>query len=66
MTQPRPLQCYYSQADLICPDGLFKQQNPIKLVLLHNGGSCNACTMKRCITFRCISKHTTLLNVTIT
>ncbi len=36
------------------------------LVLLHNGGSCNACTMKRCITFRCITKQTTLLNVAIT
>jgi hypothetical protein len=35
-------------------------------VLLHNGGSCNACTMKRCITFRCITKQTTLLNVAIT
>ncbi len=32
MTQPRPLQWYYSQADLNWADGLFKQQNPIKLV----------------------------------
>jgi hypothetical protein len=32
MTQPRPLEWYYSQTDLIWPDGLFKQQNPIKLV----------------------------------
>ncbi len=35
-------------------------------VLLHNGGSCNACTLKRCITFRCITEQTTLLNVAIT
>jgi hypothetical protein len=35
-------------------------------VQLHNGGSCNACTMKRCISFRCITKQTTLLNVAIT
>jgi len=35
-------------------------------VLLHNGGSCNACTLKRCITFRCITKQTMLLNVAIT
>ncbi len=27
-------------------------------VLLHNGGSWNACTMKRCITFRSIIKQT--------
>jgi hypothetical protein len=34
-------------------------------VLLHNGGSCNASTLKRCVTFRCITKQTMLLNVAI-
>jgi hypothetical protein len=44
----------------------FDESKEAQTVLLHNGGSCNACTMKRCITFRCITKQTTLLNVAIT
>jgi hypothetical protein len=43
-----------------------QQSAPVRMVLLHNGGSCNACTLKRFVTFRCISKQTTLLNVAIT
>jgi hypothetical protein len=31
-------------------------------VLLHNGGSWNACTLKRCITLLCIPKQRTLQN----
>ncbi len=27
-----------------------------ELVLLQNGGSCNACTLKQCIIFRCITQ----------
>ncbi len=27
------------------------------MVLLGNGGSCNACTLKRCIIVRCITQH---------
>jgi hypothetical protein len=48
------------------PSAELQTKSLYRRVLLHNGGSCNACTMKRCITFRCITKQTTLLNVAIT
>ncbi len=41
-----------------------KHMHQFLMVLLHNGGSCNACTLKQCITFRCITKQTTLLKGT--
>jgi hypothetical protein len=44
----------------------FLAREVFVLMLLHNGGSCNACTLKRCITFLCITKQIMLLNVAIT
>jgi hypothetical protein len=38
---------------------------PCKTVLLHNGGFLNACTLKRSITFWCITKQSTSLYVAI-
>ncbi len=37
--------------------GINLKRKQILTVLLHNGGSWNACTMKRCITLLCIPKH---------
>jgi hypothetical protein len=41
---------------------LQKKFTDQKRVLLHNGGSWNACTMKRCITLLCIPKQSTSQN----
>ncbi len=38
----------------------------IRIRIRNPGGFCNACTLKRCITFRCNTKQTMLLNVAIT
>ncbi len=43
-------------------DSLVLVQNRKYRVLLHNGGSCNACTIKRNITLRCIPKQSTWQN----
>jgi hypothetical protein len=41
-----------------------EKKQRVKTVLLYNGGSCNVFTLKRCITFRSITKPTTLLKGT--
>jgi hypothetical protein len=38
----------------------------VLVMLLQNGGSCKACTLKRCIIFRCITQQSMKLNIVLT
>jgi hypothetical protein len=38
---------------------VFVQKSAVKRVLLHSGGSCNACTIKRSIILQCIPRQST-------